>query len=153
LKSFDRNIPAACALVAAALVLLTRPASAQDEVSLFNGSGRAVAYVATDDELTIYLWGGKPVAYLSGDSDDEFQVYGFNGKHLGWFVRGVIWDHSGNAACALKEAIQTTQYESYKGFKQYKPYKGYKQFAPFRPAFSNSFGEIPCEFLLGAGGE
>ncbi len=35
--------------------------------------------------LTIYLWGGKPVAYLSAESDDGFHVYGFNGKHLGWF--------------------------------------------------------------------
>jgi hypothetical protein len=34
------------------------------EVSLFDASGKAVAYIDTDDELTIYLWSGKPVAYL-----------------------------------------------------------------------------------------
>lgn len=46
----------------------------------------AVAYIDADDELTIYLWGGKPVAYLERDTGNEFHVYGFSGKHLGWFV-------------------------------------------------------------------
>jgi len=45
-----------------------------------------VAYIA-DDRETIYLWDGHAVAYLYED-----KVYGCNGKHLGWFVDGIIYD-------------------------------------------------------------
>ena len=126
-------------------------AHADDEVSLFSGSGDAVAYIALSDELTIYLWSGKPVAYLSEDSSGGYHVYGFNGKHLGWFVGGIIRDHKGDAACALKEAMNSTNFEPFKAFKQFKPFKAFKEFAPFRPSFSNSFGQIPCQFLLASG--
>lgn len=39
----------------------------------------------------MYLWGGEPVAYLEDD-----RIYGFNGKHIGWYDDGVICDHDGN---------------------------------------------------------
>jgi hypothetical protein len=46
--------------------------------------------------VSLYDGSGKPVAYLDSDAAEPggFMVYGFNGKHLGWFVNGVIWDHS-----------------------------------------------------------
>ncbi len=66
----------------------TSSASADEEVTLFNSAGKADAYIAIDDELTIYLWSGKPVAYLENDTEGGYHVYGFNGKHLGWFVKG-----------------------------------------------------------------
>jgi hypothetical protein len=122
-----------------------------DEISLFDGRGKATAYVAVDEEFTIYLWNGKPVAYLDSDSAGEYAVYGFNGKHLGWFVNGVIWDHAGGAACALKDRIQTTQHEPFKSFKQFKPFKSFKEPAPMRPALRDWFGETPCVFLLNEG--
>jgi hypothetical protein len=139
--------PAAAALLT--MHLATRAIA--DETSLFKGDGTAVAYIAIDDELTIYLWGGKPVAYLQNDGS-EFNVYGFNGKHLGWFANGVIWDHNGYASCATKERLNTAQFEPFKSFKQFKPFKAFTEFAPYRPAFSNSFGNFPCDLLLGAGG-
>ena len=61
-------------------MLITSTSFGDSEISLFNSNGEAVAYIAVDDDLTIYLWSGDPVAYI----DDE-DVYGFNGKHLGWF--------------------------------------------------------------------
>jgi len=45
-------------------------AIADDEVTLFDGRGKATAYIDLDDEFTIYLWSGKPVAYLKRDSYD-----------------------------------------------------------------------------------
>jgi hypothetical protein len=122
-----------------------------EEIALFSASGKAEAYIALDDELTIYLWSGKPVAYLEKDSDGGYHVYGFNGKHLGWFARGVIWDGAGGGACATKEAMRSTQLEPFKGFKQFKPFKSFTQFAPFRPRFLDSFGDTPCRFLLAEG--
>lgn len=135
------------------ILLLTCPllAHAVDEISLFSDSGDAVAYIAMSDELTIYLWSGKPVAYLSEDTSGGYHVYGFNGKHLGWFVGGIVRDRTGDAACALKDVMNSTNFESFKAFKQFKPFKAFKEFAPFRPHFSNSFGQIPCQFLLASG--
>lgn len=127
-------------------------AKAADEVTLFDGQGSAAAYIAPDEALTIYLWSGKAVAYLESDSAGGFHVYGFNGKHLGWFVAGIVRDHQGNAACALKEHLQTTQFEPFKAFKQFKPFKAFKEFAPIRPLFSTSWGGTPCNFLLAEGG-
>ena len=133
------------------LAIVSFSVRAEDEVSLFSGSGKAEAYVAIDDELTIYLWSGKPVAYLLKDSAGGYHVYGFNGKHLGWFIKGIVRDHEGNASCAVKEAMRSTEYEPYKAYKQYKPYKSYTEYAPYRPSFSSSFGDTPCRFLLGEG--
>ncbi len=49
-----------------------------------------MAYIHPGEEPVIYLWGGRAVAYLSGH-----HVYGFNGRHLGWFDQGVIFNHCG----------------------------------------------------------
>ena len=135
------------------LMLLIMPniTLASDEISLFSGSGEAVAYIALNEELTIYIWSGKPVAYLSEDDAGGYHVYGFNGKHLGWFISNVLRDHKGDAACATKEAMKSTKFESFKAFKQFKPFKAFKEFAPYRPNFSNNFGQIPCKFLLASG--
>ena len=61
------------------------------EISLFNKNGDAVAYLADDYDRTAYLWDGQQVAYLL---DDRF-IYGTNGKHLGWFIDGIIFNPSG----------------------------------------------------------
>ena len=78
-------------------------------------------------------------------------VYGFNGKHLGWFVNGVIWDKHGEGACAVKERLQSTQAEPFKMSKQLRPLKAVKNIVPFRPAFSDQFGHMPCGSLLTEG--
>ena len=123
--------------------------AAEDEISLFNSKGNAVAYIAMDDEMTIYIWDGKSVAYLESDTGDKgFHIYGFNGKHLGWFVDGVVRNHDGDAACAVKERMNSTESEPYKAYKQYKPYKAYTQYAPYRPAFSKVFGDVTCSVFL-----
>lgn len=131
--------------------ILTISLFADDEVSLFSSQGEAVAYIDISDELTIYLWDGTPVAYLDEDISGGYNVYGFNGTHLGWFVNGVIRDHRGDASCAVKEVMKTTKFEPFKSFKSFKPFKSFKSFAPMRPFFSNSFGQISCKFLLMTG--
>src|SRR5438128_2650936 len=95
-------------LLAIGATLLTTPpmAKADDEIALFDSRGKATAYVALEDGLTIYFWSGKPVAYLDRDTSGGFHVYGFNGKHLGWFIGGLIRDNEGDAACAVKERLR-----------------------------------------------
>jgi hypothetical protein len=138
--------------LALSLVLLaSATAQAQDELSLFDGKGRAAAYVVADDDLTIYLWTGEPVAYLSKDRGRDYHVYGFNGKHLGWFVNGIVRDHEGDAACAFKDVISNTEIEPLKSLKSLKALKGLKELAPLRPLLSQQWGELPCRFFLSQG--
>lgn len=148
------NILRSCATLLVAAFTWSGPAEADGaEISLFDASGNATAYIDTADELTVYLWSGEPVAYLVSDKPGEFHVYGFNGGHLGWFINGVLWDHDGNASCAVKEAMGSVPFEPYKAYKQYKPYKAYKEYAPYRPYFSSSFGQVPCVLLLASGSQ
>lgn len=122
-------------------------AANDDEISLFDSTGTATAYIA--EELTIYLWSGKPVAYLEKDDAGGFHIYGFNGKHLGWFVGGIARDHKGNAVGAVKEAFATaTKFEPFKSFKQFKPFKAFKAFAPFRPFFTKEWSDISFKLFL-----
>jgi 4-fold beta flower protein len=132
---------------------LTSPVLApdDDDISLFDGSGSATAYIAPDDDMTIYLWSGKPVAYLETDRGGGFHVYGFNGHHLGWFVNGIVRDHAGNVACATKERLQATKFEPFKSFKQFKPFTSFREFSPLRPIFVQDWSETPCGLLLAQG--
>lgn len=136
------------------LLLITSACTAlAEEISLFNSRGEPVAYIDTDDEdCTIYMWNGYPVAYLTTTSDDDFSIYGFNGKHLGWYADGIVRDHQGYAVGFAKGAISKyTQYESYKSYKQYKPYKSYKQYAPYKPYYKSTFSNESLSLFLKRG--
>jgi hypothetical protein len=122
-----------------------------EEISLFDSQGTPVAYIAAErEERTIYMWSGQPAAYLDDSSDDEFSIYGFNGKHLGWFVGDVVRDHQGNAVGGTRKMIGSVGFEPFKSFKQFKPFKAFKEFAPFRPYFTTTWSSTPlAEFLMG----
>ncbi|SRR5258706_594038 len=136
-------------VIAIAAALGTVAKANDEEITLFNGKGKAIAYIAVSDEMTVYLWNGKPVGYLNPDKGAKgFHVFGFNGKHLGWFVEGIVRDHDGDAACAVKERLKATEYEPYKSYKEYKPYKDYTEYPPYRPVFSKSFSDVTCSMFL-----
>ena len=117
------------------------------EITLYDSDGEADAYIDTDDEMTIYLWKGKPVAYLDSDS-----IYGFNGKHLGWFEDGIIWDHKGYAVGFIKGAVNKfTKFEKFKGFKKFKPFKSFQQLEPIKPIYKSQWSNIPLELFLEIG--
>ena len=140
------------ALIAAYVILGTvLPAFsfAEDETPLFDGRGRRVAYIAED--LTIYLWSGKPAAYLEVGDEGAFDIYAFNGKHLGWFVGGVVRDHSGLVVGAIMERLSTyAELDKAKRPKQPKPHKAVNNPAPEFPAFRNEWSRVQClePFLL-----
>lgn len=68
------------------------------EISLYGTDGRASMYIADDGE-TIYNWDGYAKCYMV---DDE--IYGWRGKHLGWFFHGVVYDLDGYVLGYTKEA-------------------------------------------------
>ena len=109
-------------------------AAGPSETSLFGVDGTPAAYIA--EGSTIYLWTGKPVAYLVQDDDSGFHVYGFDGKHLGWYVDGVVRDHKGTAVGARKEYFRgDTKVEPIHGHKRVEPVKKVKVVPPARPDF------------------
>jgi len=100
--------------------------------TLFDIKGNAVAYIDHDDEDIIYLWDGTPVAYL----DYENNVYGFNGKQLGWFEDGIIWNLDGEKNGFNKNAIAVPVFvnnEPGKSSKKFKPFRSSKESARSRP--------------------
>ena len=144
------------------LIAIAAPcaAHAADEISLFDNFGKPVAYIeienGTEDDTekdnlpTIYLWNGKPAAYLFSD-DGSVHVYGFNGRHLGWFDEGLVISRTGKVACAVKERTESPQFETLKGLKQFRPFKGFREFAPMKPLVSDTFGPMSCGVLLASG--
>lgn len=136
--------------VLALMMVLMTPSfvfSQTDETTLYDSKGKAAAYIA--DDMTIYLWSGKPVAYLSSGGGGT-SVYGFNGKHLGWFEKGYIRDHDGDAACGVKGVIRSPQLEALKSLKELKPLKSLKELAPLKPLISMSCLMYPAVSFWGS---
>ena len=128
------------------VVVTSVHASSVGETSLFDFKGRAVAYIAEDQ--TIYLWEGKPVAYLDGQAKDGLDIYGFNGKHLGWFKDGILYDNDGYAVGGIKETFRSpTQLEPIKGLKELKPLQSLKELEPLRSAILETMVRGPIEIL------
>lgn len=125
------------------LILLIGSAYA-NEITVFDEQGKAAAYVDTNEDATIFLWSGKPVAYIHGRN-----IYGFNGKHLGWLDQGVFRDHGGYVTGFFEgAAFKMTELETLKGVKQLMPLKSLRQMEPLRPLFSNQWSQIPLELFL-----
>jgi hypothetical protein len=129
------------------MVLFSGVVSAQD-IALYNKDGKAIAYIDTKDkDLTIYLYSGEPVAFLS-----ETDIYGFNGKHLGWYEKGIVRDHKGDRIGNTKKAATgNIQYEPYKSYKRQKPYIPHKSYPPYKPYFSSSWADGSFEEFLQQG--
>lgn len=88
------------------------------------------------------------MAYLTS-ANNGFNIYGFNGKHLGWFDEGLIINHDGYVVGFQKGAVNMyTKYEPYKSYKKYKPYKSYKQYAPYKPFTKNQFSSETLSLFL-----
>jgi hypothetical protein len=111
----------------------------------FDSRGAAVDYF--DDDETLYLWSGEPVAYM-----DEDNVFGFNGKHLGWRKDGVIYDHDGCVVAAIASRLKTpVAAPPIKAFKDFKPFKAFKEFKPFKPFFGTAWSENPARSFFRQG--
>ena len=133
------------------LLLLSVTASAQDvnkETSIFDKDGSSVAYIAED--FIIYLWEGSPVAYIE-NINSSLHVYGFNGRHLGWYAEGMMYDDEGNIIGAQKDALSLPVNEGMKGVKGDAPVKLVKEDAPAKPVFLKNWSGITLKALLKSG--
>jgi hypothetical protein len=70
-------------------------------------------------------------------------VYGFNGKHLGWYENGAIVDHDGNVvlspAIAFRKPVQTAPVRGLKGVT---PSKGPKEAKPLMPTLASAWSDL-----------
>ncbi len=115
-------------------------------MTLFDKEGNATAYFDDDNE-TIFLWNGTPVAYL-----DINHIYGFNGKHLGWFEGGIVWNHQGERCGFNKRNLSVyAKFEPFKAFKKFKPFKSFKEFAPFKPSKKSKTTDVSFASFLKQG--
>lgn len=118
-----------------------------DDFSFYDSQGRPSAYFEPSGGLVLYLWSGEPVAYL-----DEESIFGFNGKHLGWYHDGLIYDHDGGIVAALasafREAPGPAPPRSLRGLK---PLKGLKELKPLKPLFGRSWSKVPARVLFLSG--
>lgn len=121
----------------------------EGEISLYDQNGYARAYIAKD--LTIYLWLGDPVAYLD-NSNGNWNVFGFNGVHLGWFEEGVIYNKNGDIVGAQKGALQIyTAASLAKSPKSPTLPKSPKEIPSIKPMFSKSWSQSSLGRFLNNG--
>lgn len=124
---------------------------ADNDLDLYDNHGNAVTYISLDDELTLYSWDGEPSAYLKRSQTSEFDVYGFNGSHLGWFIKGMLIDHDGYVACAVRDVVTAPNLPSLKSLKSLKPLKSLPELPPLFPLLKNTFGQTNCSLLIASG--
>ncbi len=132
------------------LLVVVFPALAEArEITLFDRDGTPVAYVDTDEELTIFLWNGTPVAYL-----DKSSIYGFNGKHLGWFKQGIVRDREGYGVGFIDGAVnRLTKLEPLKSLKKLTPLRSLQQLEPLEPLPKDRWSRLPLDMFLLQGGK
>ena len=112
-------------------------AASAEEITLYDSAGEAAAYIDTAERNTIYLWSGEPAAYLRKDGSVP-DIYGFNGRHLGWLEKGIVRDHEGLMAGF-----------TYRPQKMQKPFRAQPEFPPQRPFYRNTFSSTSLtEFLM-----
>lgn len=118
------------------------------QISLFDSEGEATAYIDYDKDATVFLWDGTPVAFIDKDGRD-LCVFGFNGKFLGWYEDGVIYDKSGYAVGAKKGAVQMmTKIERIKGIQKIIPIRPITPITPISPIFKNTWSKTPLNVFL-----
>ena len=80
------------------------------ETTLLDRYGVPKAYITDEEENLIYLWNGKPVAYINDEN-----VYSWQGRHLGWFFDGILYDLKGirdgfiNGNCPVTPHSETSK--------------------------------------------
>ncbi len=134
------------------LISIASVAFAQNqEVTLFDKRGKALAYIASDEDMTIYLWTGEPVAYLL-HKGERYLILGFNGKHIGWYDDGFIDDHHGDVVGFSEGRLRmNTEMEPLKSLKQNKPFKARIKEPQTKPGFTNTWAAVALSVFLNAG--
>jgi hypothetical protein len=117
------------------------------EWTLYDHEGRAVAYA--DDGVHIHFFDGRAVGYVKGAA-----IYAYGGAHLGWFLRGWIRDHHGDAVLFAEGTLGDGPVrperwaKPMRGLKEERPPKGQAENRPGPPLTARSWSEVTPESFL-----
>jgi hypothetical protein len=76
---------------------------------------------------------------------EDDSIYGFNGKHLGWYVRSLVFDHDGHVVAAPASAFMTRPaLPPIRSIKQIKPIKSIRELKPLKPLLGMSWSDTPA---------
>lgn len=79
-----------------------------NQIDFLNCEGEWSVYIDTANDNNIYSWDGDPLAYV----DEDLNIYGFNGKYLGWLESQVMYNIDGEPFACIENAY--TDYVPYK---------------------------------------
>jgi hypothetical protein len=125
----------------------------KEEISIYDKNGVAIAYCnySYDNECIIYLWNGRPTSYFIAE---ETELYGFNGRFLGWKQSGIYYDLDGNRIAFEKDALAiATLPDPDKSIKEILPVKSIREHKPIRPVNSIDWSNEPLDSFLIQGRE
>lgn len=118
------------------------------EISLYDSNGEARAYIDFNKDATIFLWDGTPVAFIENNYNN-ICVFGFNGRFLGWYENGIIYDKQGYVVGVKKDAINMIyRTERIKGIQRITPIKPITPITPIKPFWRNSWSSNSLTELL-----
>jgi hypothetical protein len=122
--------------------------SRNQQITLIDNEGEAIAYIDFDEDATIFMWNGTPVAFLEKDRSD-ICVFGFHGGFMGWYENGIIYDKNGYPVGARKGAINMlTKMEGIKGMQKMVPMRPMTSMTPMKPFWKSSWSSTSLsEFL------
>jgi len=102
------------------------------EMTIYDIHRRPRIYLAEDAQNSIYTWDGHAVACLAGE-----HVYGWHGRHIGWFVDGILYDGKGYRVgftaetCPEAPYLEPAKYAKHGQTQRFKP-----SAPPARPVLS-----------------
>lgn len=114
--------------------------------TFYDRNGRAVAWYDNEQEdPAIYLYNGTPVAWISDES-----IYGYSGRHFGWFIDGWVRDSRGQAVLFTAgstggPARPARNACPARAARSARPARGARQARPARPARSLSWSVLSGE--------
>lgn len=118
-----------------------------NNITFYNSYGAPIAYLDSDG-VHIFGFDGTPLGYLKNE-----KVYNFEGRFLGWFENGWLYDLTNSPTFFTEEAKggplkPLKQLKPLKGLKQLKPLKGLKELTPLKPLRSLNWSEFSDEMYF-----
>jgi len=109
------------------------------EITLYDQTGHPLIYLSPENDNSFYTWDGHAVAYLY----DSELIYGWKGKHIGWYINGVIYDLQGYRVGSISEKCPTSVYSESSKYSKYSQYSRYSRYSPYsRPSLKSSYSDV-----------
>jgi len=107
------------------------------EITFYDKTGHPKIYLSTENDNSFYTWEGHAVAYVYED-----KIFGWKGKHIGWYNDGILYDLNGYRVCSIREKCPYSVYSEYSKYSKYSRYSRYSRYSPYsKPSFRSSYAD------------